>query len=113
MAVGTEVCASKTLKRTSHRPIASAPTHAIQNSASNLTGSRQRAARPTRRAGQAERDGTYPKRKKENTGRLKEEVPKKIKASISMENVKEIKTGNNNNGENPRDKPKWKDKARS
>ena len=83
MAVGTEVRASKTLKRTSHRPIAAAPTHATQNSASNLTGSRQRAARPTRRAGQAERDGTYPKRKKENTGRLKEEVPKKIKARAS------------------------------
>jgi hypothetical protein len=46
----------------------------------NQTGSRQRAARPTRRAGQAERDGTCPKRKKENTGRLKDEVPEKIKA---------------------------------
>ena len=28
----------------------------------------------------AERDGTCPERNKENTGRLKEEVPKKIKA---------------------------------
>jgi hypothetical protein len=31
----------------------------------------------------AERDGTCPKRKKENTGRLKKEVPKKIKARAS------------------------------
>ena len=34
MAVGTEVRASKTLKRTLHRPTASAPTHATQNIAS-------------------------------------------------------------------------------
>ena len=39
----------------------------------NQTGSRQSAARPTRSAGHAEHDGTCPKRKKENTGRLKEE----------------------------------------
>ena len=31
----------------------------------------------------AERDGTCPERNKENTGRLKEEVPKKIKARAS------------------------------
>ena len=34
-------------------------------------------------AGQAECAGTCPKRKKENTGRLKKEVPKKIKARAS------------------------------
>ena len=44
------------------------------------TGSRQRAAWPTRSTGHAEHDGTCPKRKKENTGRLKEEETKKIKA---------------------------------
>jgi len=44
----------------------------------NRTGSRQRAARPTRSAGYAEYDGTCPKRKKENTGRLKEDVPSRI-----------------------------------
>jgi len=43
----------------------------------NQTGSRQRAAWPTRSAGHAEHDSTWPKREKENTGRLKEEATKK------------------------------------
>jgi len=81
MAVGTEVRASKTLKRTSHRPVASALTHATQNIASKPAREQERAARPTRRAGHAERDGT--KRETENSGRPKEEVPKKIKARAS------------------------------
>ena len=36
MAVGTEVRASKTLERTSHRPVASAPTHATQNASTYI-----------------------------------------------------------------------------
>ena len=77
----TLVRASKTLKRTSHRPVASALTHATQNIASKPAREQERAARPTRRAGHAERDGT--KRETENSGRPKEEVPKKIKARAS------------------------------
>ena len=75
----TEVRASKTLKRTSHRPVASALTHATQNIASKPAREQERAARPTRRA---EREGTYT-RKKKNSGRPKEEVPNKIKARAS------------------------------
>ena len=73
--------ASKTLKRTSHRPVASAPTHATQNIASKPAREQERAARPTRRAGHAERTRGHVPPKKKNSGRPKEEVPKKIKAS--------------------------------
>ena len=50
MAVIGQVRASKTLKRTPHRPVASAPTHATQNIASKPAREQERAARPTRRA---------------------------------------------------------------
>ena len=72
--------------KNSFRPVASAPTHSTQNIASKPAREQERAARPTRRAGLAERDGTYPKKKKENTGRLKEEVPKKIKKAKRNKN---------------------------
>ena len=68
-------------QKNSFRPVASAPTHSTQNIASKPAREQERAARPTRRAGHAERDGT--KRETENSGRPKEEVPKKIKARAS------------------------------
>jgi len=83
MAVGTEVRASKTLKRTLHRPTASAPTHATQNIASKPDREQAESPETNTELDMAERDGTCPERNKENTGRLKEEVPKKIKARAS------------------------------
>ena len=106
--------ASKTLKRTPHRPVASAPTHATQNIASKPAREQERAARPTRRAGHAECEGST-KEKKKNSARPKEVVPKKIKARASAWRNKRNKNRKygDNTKTNPRDKPKWKDTARS
>ena len=52
-------------QKITNRPVASAPTHATQNIASKPAREQERAARPTRRAGHAEREGTYPRKKKE------------------------------------------------
>jgi len=90
------VRASKTLKRTSQRPVASTPTHATQNIASKPAREQKRAARPTRRAGQAERMRGHVTIKG-NSGRPKEEVPKKIEARVQHGEIKEIKTGNGDN----------------
>jgi len=82
----------------------------LRTSPRNQPGSRreERAARPTRRAGQAERTPGHVDKKK-SSGSPKEKIKSK---SISME--KEIKTGNGDNAKtNPREEPKWKDIARS
>ena len=80
MAVGTEVRASKTSKE----HYIDQPHRADPCDTEHLLKTRQGAGREPRdqhgELDMAERDGTCPKRKKENTGRLKEEVPKKIKA---------------------------------
>ena len=73
----TEVRASKTLKRTSHRPVASAPTHATQNIASKPAREQERAARPTRRAGHAERTRGHVPPKKRTQGGQKKKCRKK------------------------------------
>ena len=58
-----------------------------------------------------EREGTYPKRKLRDAKRRSAE---KKKQEHQHGEIKEIKTGNGDNTKtNPRDKPKWKDKARS
>ena len=81
----TEVRASKTLKRRSHRPVASAPTHATQTIASKPARDQERAARPTRRAGHEEREGTYPRGKKELMEAKRRSAEKNKSKSISME----------------------------
>ena len=83
MAVGTEVRASKTSKE----HYIDQPHRADPCDTEHLLKTRQGAGREPRdqhgELDMAERDGTCPKRKKENTGRLKKEVPKKIKARAS------------------------------
>jgi len=74
------VRASKTLKRTSHRPVASAPTHATQNIASKPAREQERAARPTRRA--CGMRGHVPREKKEFR-EAKRRSAEKIKARAS------------------------------
>jgi len=83
MAVIGQVRASKTLKRTPHRPVASAPTHATQNIASKPAREQERAARPTRRA--CGMRGHVPREKKEFREAKRRSAEKNKSKSISME----------------------------
>jgi len=89
----------------SARPVASAPTHSTRNIASKSAREQERAARPTRRAGQAERTPGHVDKKRIQGGQKKNR-----KQEHQHGEIKEIKTGN---GANLREESKWKDIARS
>ena len=115
MAVIGRRCAQAkpSTKTYSARPVASAPTHSTRNIASKSAREQERAARPTRRAGHSERtQGHVVPNKKRTQGRQKK--CRKKKQEHQHGETKEIKTGNGDNTKtNPREEPKWKDKARS